>query len=58
MTLQPKILNVKDVQRILNIGRDKAYRLMKSSDFPSAKIGRTYFITVENFEAWLKSIAS
>ena len=55
---QFQILTVKEIQGLLRIGRDKAYRLMKSSDFPSVKIGRTYFITAENFEIWLKKVAS
>ncbi len=52
-----KVLSTKDLMDILGIGRDKAYALMKSKSFPSTKIGRTYFVTSDNFKNWMKSIA-
>lgn len=52
-----KILSAKDLMDIFNIGRDKAYALMRSKSFPSSRIGRTYFVTAGNLKNWLKSIA-
>lgn len=47
------ILKVKDLQQRLGIGRDRAYALMRSAGFPSTRIGKTYFVTSDNFEKWL-----
>ena len=47
------ILKVKDLQEKLGIGRDRAYSLMRSVGFPSTRIGKTYFVTSDNFEKWL-----
>ena len=43
---------VTDVKNLTTLGRDKAYALMKSKGFPAIKLGRTYLVTKENFEAW------
>lgn len=48
-----KILKVKDIMNYMHIGKDKAYALMRSKSFPSTQIGKTYFVTQENFEKWL-----
>ena len=47
------VLKAKDLQERLGIGRDRAYALMRSAGFPSPRIGRTYFVTSDNFEKWL-----
>ena len=47
-------LSTKDVQKKLGIGREKAYALMKISSFPSIRLGKTYFVTVDALENWLK----
>lgn len=47
------ILRVADIQKQLGIGRDRAYALMRSAGFPSTRIGRTYFVTADNFQEWL-----
>lgn len=49
-----KILYTKDLMNVLGIGRDRAYALMRSSGFPSTKLGRNYFVTDENLQKWLK----
>lgn len=48
------LLKVKDIQKILRIGRDRAYALMRSKSFPSIKIGRTYCVEEEALKEWLK----
>lgn len=48
------VLKVKDLMQVLNIGRDKAYSLMRSKAFPSIRIGRSYFVTEEELNSWLK----
>lgn len=51
---ETQILHVNDLMTLLDIGRDRAYKLMQSSDFPSTKLGKTYFITHESFYKWLQ----
>lgn len=52
-----EILRVPDLMNYLCIGKDKAYSLMRSRSFPSMQIGKTYFVTKENFEKWLNENA-
>ena len=40
----PDILTVKDVMRALDIGRNKAYDMLKSNQIKSIKIGSNYRI--------------
>ena len=40
----PDVLNVKDLQNALEIGRLGAYKLLKSGALPCFKIGNTYKI--------------
>ena len=44
-----------DLIKILPIGRDKVYELIRSPGFPAVKIGRTYIIKKTSFEKWLKT---
>ncbi len=48
------LLNVKDIQKCLRVGRDKAYGLMHSKTFPSIKIGGTYYVEEEALKEWLQ----
>lgn len=51
------MLTIKDIQKHLHIGRDSAYALVKLSNFPSIKIGRTYLVPLSEYKKWLsKSI--
>ena len=36
------ILRIKDVQKMLNIGRNKVYELLKSGEIKSIRIGNKY----------------
>lgn len=38
------VLTVDDVMKILHIGRNKAYELLRSKEIPSIKIGKKYII--------------
>lgn len=49
------ILYTKDLMKVLGIGRDRAYALMRSSGFPSTRLGKSYFVTEENLQKWLKT---
>lgn len=48
-----KYLSTKDVQEILQIGRNKVYKLIQQNDFPKIKIGRNYLIPEAEFEKYL-----
>lgn len=47
----------KDISKMMGIGRDKAYALFKSKGFPATRIGKTYFVTPEQFNKWLNDYA-
>ncbi len=51
----PKVLRVKDVQEILQIGQVAAYRLIHSGEFPVIRVGRSYRIPAEEFYLWMRT---
>lgn len=48
------MLDTKDLQEVLKMGRNNAYSLMKSECFPSIKIGKKYYVSEESLKAWIK----
>ncbi len=48
------MLTAREVSRVLRIGRDKAYALMKSKGFPSICIGKRYYVTTKALNDWIK----
>lgn len=50
------LLSVADVQKILGIGKTKAYYLFDQKDFPSFRIGGRYYVKKERFEKWIDDI--
>lgn len=51
----PRVLKVKDVQQILQIGRVAAYRLIHTGAFPVIRVGRSYRIPEEEFLCWMRT---
>ncbi len=49
-----KMLDTKDLQTILKIGKNSAYSLMRSNCFPSVQIGRKWLVSEESLKEWLK----
>ena len=49
----PPMITVPELQKLLDIGRDTAYNLVRRKDFPSVKIGREYRVLVENLSEWI-----
>lgn len=47
------LLTVKELQQLLNIGRDKAYSLMHAKTFPSMRIGGRYYVHEPALQEWL-----
>lgn len=52
---EKELLTVKDLRRILPLGRDRCYALMHSSGFPSMRIGRNFFVRTTALLEWLDS---
>lgn len=50
-----KVYKVKDIQKILGIGKNKTYTLCISGEFPHKRIGKTIIIPRKSFEEWLYS---
>ncbi|MEH7246442.1 helix-turn-helix domain-containing protein [Neobacillus niacini] len=48
------MLDVKDIMRLTGIGRDKAYCLLYSKQFPVKIIGRKMLVHQDIFDQWLK----
>ena len=40
----PDVLEIRDLQEVLHIGKDWAYRLIREGSIKSLKIGKTYKI--------------
>ena len=53
MTQLPELMTVKELQNYLGIGKDKAYKLIKSKAFPAVKIGGRYYVIKPYFAVWL-----
>ena len=51
--MKKTVYNVAEVQEILGIGRNSAYKLCNGETFPVRKVGRTILIPIKSFEAWL-----
>lgn len=49
------VLDVKELQMNLGIGREIAYKLMRSRAFPSTKIGGRYIVSKDALKRWLQS---
>ena len=52
-----EFMSTKELQKELGISKTTAYSLVQSGEVPSIKIGRSYRIPREMFEAWVKDKA-
>jgi Helix-turn-helix domain len=50
----PDVLDVRDIQQILNIGRRQAYELVNSGQFHVVKIGKRIKVSKKVFLQWLE----
>ena len=55
---QPTFYSVEDIQRILGIGRNSAYRLVNEKDFPSVYVGNRIVIPADLFQKWVNQQAA
>lgn len=49
----PKIITPKEVGKYLQIANIKLYELMRRKDFPSFKLGGSYFVLEDKFVEWM-----
>jgi len=49
----PTMITVPQLQKLLDIGRDTAYNLVRRKDFPSVKFGREYRVLVGSLSDWI-----
>lgn len=47
------LYDVPKLQEILHCGRNAAYNLMNSKDFPSIQIGKRLYVEKKEFEKWI-----
>jgi len=47
-----EFLTVEDIQKILRVGKNQAYKLCQRGDFPVMKLGTHYRIPKAEFEKW------
>lgn len=52
----PPVLNIKEVQSILRIGKSQAYELARRKDFPKLPIDKPIRIPRDEFLKWAKLI--
>lgn len=50
---EKEVYNVKDIQKILGIGKNKSYELCLSGEFPYRRIGKTILVPKKTFDKWL-----
>ncbi|GGK98955.1 hypothetical protein Ppa06_67130 [Planomonospora parontospora subsp. parontospora] len=49
----PRILHPRDAARVLGIGRDKVFRLLRSGQLRSYRDGRLYLVPAEAIEEYI-----
>ncbi len=54
----PTFYTVEDIQRLLGVGRNTAYKLVAENDFPAIYVGNRIVIPVDLFQAWVNSQAT
>ena len=53
MNIYPAFFKVEDIQRLLGIGRNSAYKLVADKDFPAIYVGNRIVIPADLFNAWI-----
>lgn len=50
----PEVLEVKDIQNFLGIGRSQAYKLVKSESFRAVTVGKRILVPKKSFLGWFE----
>ncbi len=48
------VMDVREMQLYLSIGRKKAYELVNSKGFPAFRIGKKILVSKEGLDKWMK----
>ena len=51
--LENELLTAKELKQVMRCGINRAYDLLKSTAFPSTKIGGRYYVTTSALKKWL-----
>ena len=51
--IYPAFYSVDDIQRLLGIGRNTAYKLVADKDFPAIYVGNRIVIPADLFQTWI-----
>ena len=54
----PAFYSVEDIQRLLGIGRNSAYKLVADKDFPAIYVGNRIIIPADLFQEWISKQAA
>jgi excisionase family DNA binding protein len=54
-TKQREWLSLKDIQRLLGIGRTKVYELVATGELPAVRIGRCIRVNRGELDEWLRA---
>ena len=54
-TVYSEWLSLRDVQRLLGIGRTKAYELVTTGELPAVRIGRCIRVNRRELDEWLRA---
>lgn len=54
----PMLLKVRDVQKMLNVGRDTVYSLIATGGIRSVQIGRNFRVPADAVEEYIRSLPS
>jgi hypothetical protein len=57
-TTNPTFYSVEDIQRLLGIGRNNAYKLVSEKDFPAFYVGNRIIIPSDLFGEWVNRQAA
>lgn len=49
------MLSVKDIQEIMGINKNLAYKLVGQNDFPKITINGRFYIPADSFKSWCKT---
>ena len=56
-TVAPAFYTVRDIQYLMGIGRNSAYKLINESDFPSIYVGNRIIVPADLFNNWVNEQA-
>lgn len=56
--IYPAFYSVENIQQILGIGRNSAYKLVAEKDFPAIYVGNRIVIPADLFQAWISRQAT